>query len=339
MERERRLDVDGHGEKELIGRVAPAGPDMIQGLARRAFVGTSANGEYKSRLWLTESTFRKILYLSGISAIVLLFAILISLSVSSMPAIKQIGLAFLVRSVWDPVTGEFGSLPFLVGTLLTSLIALLIAVVFSLAVSIFLGEYYRRGPTSSFIKGIVELLAGIPSVIYGFWGLAFFVPAVRFVEMRIHVAPYGVGILTASLILSIMIIPYAASLGREVISLVPADLKEAALSLGATRFEVIKKVVLPYARSGILAGVLLSLGRALGETMAVTMVIGNSNMLPKSIFAPANTMASIIANEFTEATGKVYLASLVEIALVLFVVTAIINIVGKVIIIKMAVER
>ncbi len=225
------------------------------------------------------------------------------------------------------------------GTLLTSLLALLIAIVFSLAVSIFLGEYYRTGPTSSFVKGVVELLAGIPSVIYGFWGLAFLVPAVRFVEMRIHVAPYGVGILTASLILSIMIIPYSASLGREVISLVPADLKEAALSLGATRFEVIRKVVLPYARSGILAGVLLSLGRALGETMAVTMVIGNSNMLPKSIFAPANTMASIIANEFTEATGKVYLASLVEIALVLFVVTAIINIAGKVIIIKMSVER
>jgi phosphate transport system permease protein len=157
--------------------------------------------------------------------------------------------------------------------------------------------------------------------------------------MRIHVAPYGVGILTASVILSIMIIPYSASLGREVISLVPSDLKEAALSLGATRFEVIRKVVLPYARSGILAGVLLSLGRALGETMAVTMVIGNSNMLPKSIFAPANTMASIIANEFTEATGRVYLASLVEIALVLFVVTAIINIAGKVIIIKMSVER
>ena len=333
--------MNGYGGKELMGRVAPpeGGSNTIQGLARRAFVGTSAGKEYKSRLWLSESTFRKILYLSGISAIVLLLAILISLLASSIPAIKQIGFAFLTRTVWDPVTGEFGSLPFLVGTLLTSLLALLIAIVFSLAVSIFLGEYYRTGPTSSFIKGVVELLAGIPSVIYGFWGLAFLVPAVRFVEMRIHVAPYGVGILTASLILSIMIIPYSASLGREVISLVPADLKEAALSLGATRFEVIRKVVLPYARSGILAGVLLSLGRALGETMAVTMVIGNSNMLPKSIFAPANTMASIIANEFTEATGRVYLASLVEIALVLFVVTAIINIAGKVIIIKMSVER
>jgi phosphate transport system permease protein len=135
-----------------------------------------------------------------------------------------------------------------------------------------------------------------------------------------------------------MIIPYSASLGREVVSLVPSELKEAALSLGATRFEVIRKIILPYARSGIVAGTLLSLGRALGETMAVTMVIGNSNMLPKSIFAPANTMASIIANEFTEATGKLYLASLIEIALVLFVVTAIINIVGKRVIMKMSVH-
>ncbi len=339
MDEDGQIGVEGYAKKELTGPRARTGSDTIQGLARRAFVGTSADRAYKARSNLSESSFRKILYLSGISSVLLLLAILFSLLISSMPAIKQIGLGFLVKTVWNPVTGEFGSLPFLAGTLLSSLLALLIAIVFSLAVSIFLGEYSRTGAASTVIKGVVELLAGIPSVIYGFWGLAFLVPAVRFVEMRIHVAPYGVGILTASLILSIMIIPYSASLGREVISLVPADLKEAALSLGATRFEVIRKVILPYARSGILAGVLLSLGRALGETMAVTMVIGNSNMLPRSIFAPANTMASIIANEFTEATGKVYLASLVEIALVLFVVTAIINIIGKVIIIRMSVER
>ncbi len=331
--------MEGYGEEELAGRIGHAHPGNIQGLARKAFVGTSADGLLRSRPILSEPSFRKLLYLSGIFAIVLLLAILLSLIAASIPAIKQIGLSFLVNRVWDPVAGQFGSLPFLAGTLLTSLLALLIAIFFSLAVSIFLGEYSRTGAVSSVIKGVVELLAGIPSVIYGFWGLAFLVPAVRYVEMRIHVAPYGVGILTAALILSIMIIPYSASLGREVISLVPADLKEAALSLGATRFEVIRKVILPYARSGILAGVLLSLGRALGETMAVTMVIGNSNMLPKSIFAPANTMASIIANEFTEATGKVYLASLVEVALVLFVVTAIINIIGKIIIIRMSVER
>jgi phosphate transport system permease protein len=150
--------------------------------------------------------------------------------------------------------------------------------------------------------------------------------------------PYGVGIFTASLILSVMIIPYSASIGREVIQLVPSELKEAAFSLGATRFEVIRKVILPYARSGIFAGVLLALGRALGETMAVTMVIGNANVLPKSIFSPANTMASVIANEFTEATETLYLSSLIEIGLLLFIVTMSINIIGRQIIKKMSVE-
>lgn len=316
-----------------------AGPAKAEAVTNRRAAEGHSKSVYSSRPLLSELSFRRILYLAGISTVLLLLAIFISLFIASVPAIKQFGFGFLISTVWNPVTTQFGVLPFLAGTLLTSLLALLISIAFSLAVAILLGEYYRSGPISAFVKGVVELLAGIPSVIYGFWGLAFLVPAVRFVEMRIGVAPYGVGILTASVILSVMIIPYSASLGREVISLVPSDLKEAALSLGATRFEVIRKVVLPYARSGILAGVLLSLGRALGETMAVTMVIGNSNTLPKSIFAPANTMASIIANEFTEATGRVYLASLVEIALVLFVVTAIINIIGRIIIVRMSVER
>ncbi|MGD0232596.1 MAG: phosphate ABC transporter permease subunit PstC [Syntrophorhabdales bacterium] len=302
-------------------------------------------GSYAARIrgttsaLLSEGSFRKLLYASGVSVLLLLSAIFISLFVASGPAFKELGFHFLIGRVWDPVANNFGALPFLVGTLLTSLLALIISTVFSLAISIFLGEYFRAGAVSSFIKSVVELLAGIPSVIYGFWGLAFLVPAMRFVEITLGVVPYGVGILTASLILSVMIIPYSASLGREVISLVPSDLKEAALSLGATRFEVVRKIILPYARSGIVAGVLLSLGRALGETMAVTMVIGNSNMLPKSIFGPANTMASIIANEFSEATGKVYLASLIEIALILFVVTAIINIIGRITIIRLSVEK
>jgi len=158
------------------------------------------------------------------------------------------------------------------------------------------------------------------------------VPLVRTIEIKFNVAPYGVGIFASSLVLAIMIIPYSASMAREVIGLVPSDIKEAAYSLGATRYEVLKKVILPYTLSGISAGILLSLGRALGETMAVTMVIGNSNFLPKTIFDPSNTMASVIANEFTEATGTLYLSSLVEIGLLLFVVTAIINIIGKYII-------
>jgi phosphate transport system permease protein len=182
------------------------------------------------------------------------------------------------------------------------------------------------------VKSAVELLAGIPSVIYGFWGLYLLVPIIRDLEMKFGILPYGVGIFTASVVLAIMIVPYAASIGREAIQLVPQDLKESAYSLGATRFEVVRIIIIPYARSGIAAGISLAFGRAFGETMAVTMVIGNSNFIPKSIFAPANTMASVIANEFTEAVGKLYLSSLIEIGLFLFIVSALITIVGKYII-------
>ena len=323
------MQVPGNAPRALRAGAPPA-----KGKTR-----ARSGAAYSSRTALSEPAFRRILYLSGISVLVLLSAILVSLFIVSVPAIRRHGFGFLTGIVWDPVTEKFGALPFLAGTLATSFLALLISLVFSLAVSIFLGEYFRGGIMSSFIKTVVELLAGIPSVIYGFWALFFFVPLVRWMEVHSGAPPYGVGILTAALVLSIMIIPYSASLGREVIGLVPTDLKEAALSLGATRFEVVRKIILPYARSGIFAGVLLALGRALGETMAVTMVIGNSNVLPKSIFSPANTMASVIANEFTEATGKIYLASLAEIALVLFLVTAVINIAGKVVIVKTSIER
>jgi len=287
---------------------------------------------------LSESSFRKILSIAGVFILLLLLAIFFSLVIASFPAIRNFGIRFLFTSTWDPVRSEFGAFPFVVGTLATSFLALVISVVFSLPISIFLGEYSAQGTAATFIKSMIELLAGVPSVIYGFCGLFLLAPVVRTLEVSLGVAPYGVGIFTASLVLSIMIIPYSASIGREVISLVPSDLKEAALSLGATRFEVIRKVILPYARSGIVAGILLSLGRALGETMAVTMVIGNSNFIPKSIFSPANTLASIIANEFTEATGSLYLAGLIELGLVLFIVTTVINLMGKWIIRRMGVE-
>jgi phosphate transport system permease protein len=221
---------------------------------------------------------------------------------------------------------------------MTSFLALLISLPFSLAISIFIGEYFREGLLSSILRQVTELLAGIPSIIYGFWALFILVPIVRSLQIKLGVFPYGVGIFTASLILSVMIIPYAASIGREVISLVPSDIKEAAYALGATRQEVVTRVILPYARSGIAAGILLALGRALGETMAVTMVIGNSNRLPHSIFSPANTMASVIANEFTEATGRLYLASLIEVGLLLFLVTLTISIIGRYILRKISVE-
>ena len=269
---------------------------------------------------------------------VLLAAIFLSLFLHSLPSLRAFGLSFFFTKTWDPVSGKFGMLSFLVGTLLTSFLSLLICLPFSLAISIFLGEYFREGPLSSFLRNVTELLAGIPSIIYGFWGLFVLVPIVRKLEIILGIPPYGVGIFTASLILAVMIVPYAASIGGEVISLVPSDIKEAAYSLGATRQEVITKVILPYARSGIMAGILLALGRALGETMAVTMVIGNSNLLPRSIFSPGNTMASVIANEFTEATGRLYLSSLIEIGLLLFLVTMVINIVGRYIIKKVSVE-
>jgi phosphate transport system permease protein len=286
----------------------------------------------------SESIFRGILNLAAICMVVLLGAIFVTLLINSQPSLKTLGLRFLFGKTWNPVSGELGVLPFFIGTILTSFLSLLISLPFSLSIAIFLGEYFKKGGISSLLKNAIELLAGIPSVIYGFWGLFVLVPVVRSLEIKLGITPYGVGIFTASFILSIMIIPYSASISREVINLVPADLKEAAFSLGATRFEVIRKVTLPYARSGIFSGVLLALGRALGETMAVTMVIGNANFLPKNIFSPSNTMASIIANEFTEATESVYLSSLVEIGLLLMMVTTIINIIGKHIIKRQSAE-
>jgi phosphate transport system permease protein len=285
-----------------------------------------------------ESVFRAALFGAALCMILLLLAIFLTLLINSLPSIKEFGLRFFYGKTWNPVSGEFGALPFLAGTLITSFLSLAISLPFSLSLSIFLGEYSTKGAVPAILQTAIELLAGIPSVIYGFWGLFILVPIVRGIELKLGVAPLGIGIFTSALILAIMIIPYAASLGREVIRLVPDDLKEAAYSLGATRFEVIKKVILPYVISGITAGNLLALGRAIGETMAVTMVIGNANVIPKSIFAPANTMASVIANEFTEATDHIYLSSLVEIGLLLFVVTMVINIAGKQIIKKMSVQ-
>ena len=284
----------------------------------------------------SDSAFRTLLVLGGIAVSVLLIAIFLSLLLTSRHAIVANGFRFLTGSEWDPVTDSFHSLAFVVGTLITSLIALVIATILSLALAILMGEYFRRGPFSAIMRTAVELLAGIPSVVYGFIGLFFFVPVVRVIQEVLGLPPFGVGIFTTSLLLAFMILPYSASIGREMISLVPSDLKEAALSLGATPSETIMKVTLPYASSGIMGGVLLSLGRALGETMAVTMVIGNANALTFNIFSPGNTMASVIANEFSEASSNLYLSSLIEIGLLLFVVSTLINIAGKMVVNRMA---
>jgi len=276
-----------------------------------------------------EQVFKRTLVLMGLIMVILVLGIFLTLIVQSIPSIKAIGIKYLWSKTWDPVQDVYGAFPFLLGTLLTSFLALAISIPFSIAIAVYLGEYYPKGWLSNFLKNTVELIAAVPSVIYGFWGLAVLVPLVRSFESKIGVEPIGVGIFSASLILSIMIIPYAASLGRSMIQMVPSPLKEGAFSLGATRWEVIKSVVLPYTRSGLFAGILLSLGRALGETMAVTMIIGNTSLIPKNIFAPGNTMASVIANEFTEADKPVYLSALIELGLVLFVVTVVINMIGK----------
>jgi phosphate transport system permease protein len=276
-----------------------------------------------------ESIFKRSLIGVGIAMVVLVAGLMVTLIIESVPSMKNLGIKYLWGRTWDPVNNVYGALPFLIGTLLTSFLALIISIPFSFAIAIYLGEYNPKGWLSNFLKNTVELIAAVPSVIYGFWGLLVLVPLVRSLEMKVGVLPYGIGIFTASLILAVMIIPYAASLGREMIRLVPSQLKEGAYSLGATRYEVIKNVVIPYTKSGLFAGILLSLGRALGETMAVTMVIGNTSMIPDSIFGPGNTMASVIANEFTEADHTLYLSALIELGLVLFIVTVIINMIGK----------
>jgi phosphate transport system permease protein len=276
--------------------------------------------------------YKTFINIGGVLILGLPLSFFITLFINSLPSIKKYGFDFITSKVWDPVFEKFGAFPFIIGTLLTSFISLIISIPFSISVSLFVAEYYENTFFSRIFETLVDLLAGIPSVIYGLWGFFYIVPIVSNIQIKLSISPTGVSIFTASLVLSIMIIPYASSIAKEVIKLVPNDLKEAGYSFGATRYEVIKNVVLPYAKSGIFAGILLSLGRAIGETMAVTMVIGNSIQLPKNIFQPGNTIASIIANEFTEAVGELHLSSLIELGLILFLITLIINLFANLII-------
>ncbi len=262
----------------------------------------------------------------------LLVALLLTIGWQAYPSIAENGLGFYTGTKWDPVFKTYSAAPFVVGTLVTTVLSLLIAIPISISLALYMGFYLKDGPLSTFVRTVIDLLASIPSVIYGFWGLAVLVPFIRNIELAIGIIPYGVGILTAALILAVMIVPYAASIGRDVISMVPNDLKEAGLALGATPLEVVTNVVLPYAKSGIMSGILLSFGRAIGETMAVTMVIGNANKIPLSIFDPANTMASVIANEFAEATDPIYISNLIHLGLILFAVSTIVGFAGRIII-------
>ena len=255
-----------------------------------------------------------------------------SLVEGAIPAFQKFGFSFVYSNVWNPTEGKenYGALPFIVGTIVTSVMALLISLPLSFSVSLFLGEYYRGTKLAKVLGMMVDLLAGIPSIVYGLWG--FYVLRPFLIDLGLP--NRGFGIFTASIILAIMIIPYATSLSSEIISMVPKELKEAAYSLGATKSEVIFNVTVPSARSGIISGYILSFGRALGETMAVTMLIGNTNNIPAGLFSTGNTMASVIANQFGEAEG-LKLSSLIAIGLLLFLITGVINAIGKMIIKKM----
>ncbi|GBR72923.1 phosphate transport system permease protein PstC [Candidatus Termititenax aidoneus] len=285
-----------------------------------------------------ENIFQQILAKSAFFVAAVLFLFFLTLLVKAWLAIWSNGFDFFTGAVWDPLTGVYGAFPLLFGTLLTSVLALLLTLPFALSIALFLGEFFRKGLAASALRSSVELLAGIPSVVYGFWALFVLVPLIRGLEITLGVVPLGVGVLAASLVLAIMIVPYAASLSAETIKLVPQDIREAAYSLGATRYEVVRRVILPHARSGICAAVLLALGRALGETMAVTMVIGNANKMPASLFDAGNTMASLIANELAEATDPLYVSSLMQVGLLLFLVSALINLAGRYVVKKFSVE-
>ncbi|MBK9550278.1 MAG: phosphate ABC transporter permease subunit PstC [Gemmatimonadetes bacterium] len=293
-----------------------------------------SSARHSTGVW-GDRLFRSFVTLAALSVPILLAFLVYELYIGAAPAIERFGFGFLTSDIWDPVAGEFGAWPLIVGTLLSAFLALLIAVPLSLGVAIFLVEFAPkaiRGP----IGFVIELLAAIPSVVYGLWGIFFLIPLLRatlfpFLRSTLGFLPffqgpiYGPSMLTAAMILAIMVMPYIMSVSREVLLAVPVAQREAALALGATRWEAVTGAVLPYARSGIIGAIILGLGRALGETMAVTMLIGNRHDISMSLFAPGYTMASVIANEFTEASTDLHFAALTYVALVLFVVTVLVN--------------
>lgn len=287
---------------------------------------------------LLDILFRNVTRLSAFAVLVLLVAIIVSLIIGSLPSIKAFGFQFLTSAEWNPVTEEFGALVPIVGTLVTSAIALLIAIPVSFGIALFLTELSPRWLRRPL--GIaIELLAGIPSIIYGMWGLFVFAPLfadyvqpwlieklgpLPILGPLFQGIPMGIGVLTAGIILAIMVIPFIASVMRDVFEVVPTLLKESAYGLGATTWEVMWHVVLPYTKIGVAGGIMLGLGRALGETMAVTFVIGNAHQLSASLLMPGNSISSALANEFNEAVGKLYTSALVELGLILFLITFIV---------------
>jgi phosphate transport system permease protein len=302
------------------------------------------------RFRLGDRAFKVITQIAAVTVLALLAGVMIALLHGSLPAWQAFGLDFLVTEKWNPVTEKFGALAPIYGTIITSTIAMLIGVPISLGIAFFLTEIcpdrLKRG-----IGIAIELLAGIPSIIYGIWGLFVFAP-----WFQVHVQPflidtfanvpllnqlfagppYGIGMLTAGLILAIMVLPFITSITREVFETVPPVLKEAAYGIGCTRWEVMRRVVIPYTRVGIIGGVMLGLGRALGETMAVTFVIGNAHKIFPSLLAPGTTISAAIANEFTEAVGDLYTASLIALGLILFFITFIVLAIARLMLMRIA---
>ena len=291
-----------------------------------------------NRLRLADSVFRVLTRGAAVGLLIILGGVILSLFLGSLPALQAFGLDFLIEERWNPVTEKFGALAPIYGTIVTSFIAMLIAVPVGLLIAVFLTELcplWLRRP----IGIAIELLAGIPSIIYGIWGLFVFAPflqqtlqpfligtlgEVPLLSSLFAGPPYGIGVLTAGLILAIMVLPFITSISRDVFSAVPSVLKEAAYGIGCTTWEVVRHVVFPYARVGVIGGIMLGLGRALGETMAVTFVIGNAHRISASILAPGTTISATIANEFTEAVGDLYTSALIALGLVLFLITFIV---------------
>jgi phosphate transport system permease protein len=320
----------------------PAGKQPVADIALSGRVTLPAEALARTkvlgRLRLGDTVFRHLTRFAAFGVLLLLSGVIISLIDGSIPAFRTFGLGFLVSERWNPVTEIFGALPAIYGTIITSFIAMLIAVPIGLMIAFFLTELcpqWARRP----IGIAIELLAGIPSIIYGIWGLFVFAPFLQQTLQPFLIntlgnvpliapffagPPYGIGILTSGLILAIMVLPFVTSISRDVFEAVPGVLKEAAYGVGCTTWEVERYVVLPYARVGVIGGVMLSLGRALGETMAVTFVIGNAHRISASVLAPGTTISASIANEFTEAVGDLYTSSLIALGLILFVITFIV---------------
>lgn len=304
------------------------------------------------RLKLWDALFARITFAAALLVLIVLGAVFISLIDGAWPAFRKFGLKFFVTEAWNPVTEQFGALAPIYGTVVTSFIAMLIAVPIGLGIAIFLTELCPialRRP----IGIAVELLAGIPSIIYGIWGLFFFAPVVQQTLQPALIStfgsipllsslfagpPYGIGILTASLILAMMVLPFVSAISRDVFETVPAVLKESAYGLGCTRWEVVRSVVIPYTKVGLIGGFMLGLGRALGETMAVTFVVGNAHRISASILAPGTTISATIANEFTEAVTDLHSSSLIAIGLILFIITFIVLALARLMLMRLEVK-